>query len=132
MPFEREELERLAQATSSKADYRPTSKLSRDELLGLVAQSAGPRAETHVHEPVAPIREEAEPVPLTPESAPGPGEHRPREALRALTAPDSLRDDQASHGDPIVRPVAPRRGVPVLVSIALVVTAVIAVLFFVL
>jgi hypothetical protein len=64
------------------------------------------------------------------------GKHRPREALRALTAPDSLRDEPASHGDaivrPIVRPIAPGRGVPMVVSVALVVAAVIAVLLFVL
>ncbi len=166
MPFERDELERLAQATSGKADYRPTSKLSRDELLGLVARSAGPLAEKYVPEPVValPVAEPAaaspaaepaaaspvaEPVPRTPDPPPAPsggqvsplavpanqehaGEHRPREALRALTAPDSLRDDHAAHAHAIVRPIAPRRGVPMVVSVALVVAAVIAVVLFVL
>lgn len=76
-PFAPEELARLAEVTSSNFEPRPTTKLSRDEILGLVSQTVSPDAvATHRVEPPATVEIQAQepPAPEEPQVAESPPE----------------------------------------------------------
>lgn len=49
-PFERDELARLAEVTSGHTNDRPTSVMTKDEILGLLSSAMPPKAEA---EPLA-------------------------------------------------------------------------------
>jgi hypothetical protein len=150
-PFERDELERLANATSHKGELRPTSKLTRDEILGLIAESARPPMEDRhpasapAHEPPPPAESSSdEAVAEAPAASPlpVPVQAQSDDSLEVPLEPQSVEPSrvpvesqsvdeavaQPAPGEAIRRPLAPRSALSLYVSVAIVVAAVIVTL----
>lgn len=85
-PFAPEELAQLAAVTSNKFEPRPTSKLSRDEILGLVAQTVSPGA-------AAPV-DAVPPVPAPPVEEPRLAESSAEQPPLARPEPDESRFEE--------------------------------------